>query len=226
MSRLPWHQEVQILALTERVGAVTVEQVVRECKLKERVAAVRLADLVRAALLAHGDDGFALTIIGRAELADRVAKTTRGEAPKGRPPARSTSKLPPLADESVRGYVGISYIIGSETSRDGAEDALSNAHKVKAKVWRELAAAGRAGLTPHELIAAIPEHAEGSVRNRCNELVIEGYAEDSGERRLSPKGKFVVVWRLIAPPDQPPTEGQPSVPLPPAPQPTTEAVHV
>jgi predicted ArsR family transcriptional regulator len=63
------------------------------------------------------------------------------------------------------------------------------------KFLAALVRAGANGLTAEEL-ARIVKAKDADARGRCRELVVMGYAENSGSTRLTTSGRRASVWRV------------------------------
>ena len=80
-----------------------------------------------------------------------------------------------------------------ETSREAAKAALGRSGSQRVRIYNLVQHMD--GLTADEIQAAINAPIN-SVTPRINELVADGWLEDSGERRPTRYGKPAIVWKV------------------------------
>lgn len=85
---------------------------------------------------------------------------------------------------------------GHNDTDTSAEAAVAVGERLRDKQLEVLGIVRRSerGATAHEVAALCPQPVQG-VNSRTNELAKLGYIHDSGERRLGPHGKRVIVWK-------------------------------
>ncbi len=93
------------------------------------------------------------------------------------------------------------------TSREAAVAAEAVAPKDRARVLAFIRCRGAQGAIDDEIEVALSlSHQTASARRR--ELVLAGLVTEAGEKRLTRSGSPAKVWRAVAPPAPPNTQGR------------------
>lgn len=121
-----------------------------------------------------------------------------GDERRSEPPAaRSTDPEPPLPDpgDDRRGFAHGPASNAPETERRAAARILPASGTARLAVLHEIALAGPDGRTDEELALNL-EMRHYTAAPRRKELVDDGWARDSGERRPTTTGSLAAVWVL------------------------------